>query len=63
MNPTFWQNLHRLTHGQLFAHGHLSPRTALELAGRDETPSRRDCGSGGTPSRKAVRWPRLAIPH
>jgi hypothetical protein len=59
----FWSNLHRLTQGQLFAHGHLSPRTAVALANRGESICS-DCGGGGTPKRsKVVIWPRLAIPH
>lgn len=62
MNPTFWQSLHRLAQGQLFAHGYLSPRTAAELSAKSAAPDDRDCGSGTT-SRKVVRWPRLAIPH
>jgi hypothetical protein len=59
---SFWQSLHQLTRGQLFAHGYLSPRTAVELANKSDTPNARDCGSGTT-CHKVVRWPRLAIPH
>ena len=59
----FWTSLHRLAQGQLFAHGHLSPRIALELANRGESASNNRCG-GGTPlRRKVIVWPRLAIPH
>jgi len=59
----FWSNLHRLTQGQLFAHGHLSVRTAVDLANRSESVRNDRCG-GGTPKRsKVVIWPRLAIPH
>ena len=59
----FWNSLHRLAQGQLFAHGHLTPRTALELAAR-ETPMRVDGGGGGKAERCCVVvWPRLATPH
>ncbi len=59
----YWTSLHRLAQGQLFAHGHLSPRTALELAHKGAAASNKRCG-GGTPlRRKIVIWPRLAIPH
>jgi hypothetical protein len=48
--------------GQLFAHGHLSQRTALELAARNAVES--DRGDGGkTQCCKALVWPRLATPH
>jgi len=60
----FWSNLHRLTQGQLFAHGHLSPRTAVELANRGKSTCSDDRCGGGKPQRRAiVTWPRLAIPH
>ena len=59
----FWSNLHRLTQGQLFAHGHLSPRTAMELAKRGESICNDRCGGGKPQRRKVVIWPRLAIPH
>jgi len=59
---SFWHSLQRIAHGQLFAHGYLAPRTAVELANRPEAPQPRDCGGGGTRA-KAIRWPRLAIPH
>jgi hypothetical protein len=59
---SFWQSLHRLTQGQLFAHGYLSPRTVAQLAAKSETPPPHDCSSGSG-RRKAVRWPRLATPH
>jgi len=60
---TFWNSLHGLVQGQLFAQGHLSPRTALALATR-AAPARNDrCGGGKSQRRKIVVWPRLAIPH
>jgi len=59
---SFWQSLHRLAQGQLFAHGYLSAQTAAHLANKGEPPQARDRG-GATPCRKVVRWPRLAIPH
>ena len=59
----FWTNLHRLAQGQLFAHGHLSPRTALELANRSGAISNDRCGGGKPARRRIVAWPRLAIPH
>jgi len=59
---SFWQSLHQLTRGQLFAHGYLSPRTAVQLANKSDTPNAHNCDSGAT-SHKVVRWPRLAIPH
>jgi len=59
----FWSGLHRLAQGQLFAHGYLSPRMAVELATRNE-PVRNDrCGGGKPQRRNVVSWPRLAIPH
>jgi hypothetical protein len=60
---TFWQSLHRIAQGQLFAHGYLSPRTAMRLANKGETPNARDRGDAAPARRKVVRWPRLAIPH
>ena len=59
---SFWHSLQRIAHGQLFAHGYLAPRTAVELAKRPANAQPRDCGGGGTPA-KTIRWPRLAIPH
>jgi len=59
----FWTSINKLAQGQLFAHGHLSARTALELANKSDAPQPQRCG-GGTPQRRAtVMWPRLAIPH
>jgi hypothetical protein len=61
---TFWQSLHRLTQGQLFAHGYINAETATRLVNKsDATRETRDSGLRTTTCRKVVRWPRLAIPH
>ena len=59
----FWSSLHHLAQGQLFAHGYLSPRTAVELVNRGESVRNDRCGGGKPQRRKVVIWPRLAIPH
>ena len=59
----FWNSLNHIALGQLFAHGHLSPATAAQLAARMAKPESRDDGGCKATPRKVVRWPRLAIPH
>jgi hypothetical protein len=59
---SFWQSLHQLTCGQLFARGYISPRTVVDLASRGKTPNASACGSDTT-NGEAVRQPRLAIPQ
>ena len=59
----FWTSINKLAQAQLFAHGHLSARTAIELADKGVAQPPQRCG-GGTPQRRVrVMWPRLAIPH
>ena len=61
---TFWQSLHRLAQGQLFAHGYINADTAARLVNKsDAQPETHNSGLRATPCRKVVRWPRLAIPH
>ena len=56
---TFWKNLHRMTQDQMFAHGYLAPRMAVEIAAKRQTQDARDC-SQNAKSRSKTPWPRLA---
>jgi hypothetical protein len=54
---TFWKNLHRMTQDQMFTHGYLAPRIAIEIAAKrqaqDARPRNEKCHDNAP-------WPRLA---
>jgi hypothetical protein len=53
----FWKNLHRMTQDQMFTHGYLAPRIAVEIAAKRQAQDARPCNDN---CRNSAPWPRLA---